>query len=211
MRAAHEVKANEVKELASKIDASEATIIVQYRGLTVTEITELRSQLREVGGELKVIKNNITKRAVTEQGFETLTSELEGPNAIAFASEESLPVVKVLAKFAKTHEALVLKSGIVDGEVADNAVINELATMPSKDELLAMFASMLQSPLRNFAYGVSQIAENAPQDEAAATEVEVKEETTSEEAVEVSTEEVKTEETVETTEESAPEAEEITE
>lgn len=144
-----EAKANVVSEIESKIKDSSSVVLFEYRGLTVTETNELRRKLRETDSEYKVYKNTLAKRALDNLKID-LGDNLNGPKAIAFGKDAVAPI-KVLSDFAKEHKALELKVGIVDGEVADINMLKELASIPSREGLLTMFASGLLAIPKDFA------------------------------------------------------------
>ena len=198
-------KQNVVAEITDKIKAAESTVVVEYRGLKVSDITDLRRQLREEGVDFKVYKNSLSQRAAVEAGFEELAEALKGPNAIAF-SDDAIAPSRVLAKFAKKNKQLVLKTGIVEGKVVDIETIKELSELPNREGLLSMFVGMLQSPMRKFAYAIKQVSELAPEEVTETVEAapEVVEEATPE-VVEEATPEVVEEATPEVVEEAAPE------
>ncbi|MGL4972126.1 MAG: 50S ribosomal protein L10 [Culicoidibacterales bacterium] len=173
-----EQKQQLVNEVAAKMQASQSTIVVDYRGLTVTELTELRRELRAAGVEFKVYKNNLVRRAATELGHDGLLDALTGPNAIAFSNEDVVAPAKILADFAKKHEALEIKSGIIEGKVAELATIQELAALPNRDGMLSMLLSVLQAPIRNMALVAKAIAEQ--KESGAETTVEATEEAAAE-------------------------------
>ena len=183
-----------VTEISNKIKDADSTVIVEYRGLSVAEVTELRRNLRNENVEMKVYKNTLVKRAVDELGFNDLDQDLTGPNAFTFSKDATAPA-RVLAKFAKKHKALVLKSGIVEGKVVGLDVINELSLLPNRDGMLSMLLSCLQSPVSSFARVVKAVAdakeagapaEAKPAEEVKVEEVKPQEETKAQEA-EVST------------------------
>ena len=147
-----------VAEIADKIKNSDSTVVCEYRGLSVAEVTELRRNLREENVELKVYKNTMVERAVEDCGLAELKDALTGPNAFAFSTDATAPA-RVLAKFAKKHKNLVLKSGIVEGKVVDEATIKELSMLPNRDGMLSMLLSCLQSPVSSFARVVKAVAE----------------------------------------------------
>ena len=147
-----------VTEISDKIKDSQSTLVCEYRGLTVAEVTELRRGLREEGVDFKVYKNTMVERACDDCGFEDLKDALKGPNAFAFSEDATAPA-RVLAKFAKKHKALVLKKGIVEGKVVDEATIKELSLLPNRDGMLSMLLSCLQSPVSSFARVVKAVAE----------------------------------------------------
>jgi large subunit ribosomal protein L10 len=159
MSAIIEQKKQVVSEIAEKLRESKSTILVDYRGLDVAEVTELRKQLREAGVEFKVYKNTMTRRATAETGFSDLDEQLTGPTAIAFSVDDVVAPAKILNGFAKNHEALEIKAGIIEGNVVGVEQITELATLPSREGLLSMVLSVLQAPIRNFALATKAVAE----------------------------------------------------
>ena len=147
-----------VTEISDKIKNSDSTVVCEYRGLSVAEVTELRRNLREEQVEFKVYKNTMFERACDDCGFDELKDSLTGPNAFAFSNDATAPA-RVLAKFAKKHKALVLKSGIVEGKVVDENTIKELSLLPNRDGMLSMLLSCLQSPVSSFARVVKAVAD----------------------------------------------------
>ena len=164
-----------VSEIAGKVRESASTVVVEYRGLTVAEVTELRRNLRAENVEFKVYKNTME-----ECGYSELKETLKGPNAIAFSSDATAPA-RVLAKFAKKHKMLVLKNGIVEGKVVDTNTINELASLPNRDGMLSMLLSCLQAPVASFARVVKAVAD-AKEDGTLVVNETTKEEVVAEEA-----------------------------
>jgi large subunit ribosomal protein L10 len=154
-----EKKKHAVEEVATKFKNSVSTIVVDYRGLNVAEVTELRKQLREAGIEFKVLKNSITRRAAEAAGLAGLTEALTGPNAIAFSTEDVVAPAKILNNFAKAHEALEIKAGVIEGNVASVEEVKALAELPSREGLLSMLLSVLQAPIRNFALATKAVAD----------------------------------------------------
>ena len=175
-----------IDEISEKIKNSDSTVVCEYRGLSVAEVTELRRNLRAEDVELKVYKNTMVERAVDACGLAELKDTLTGPNAFAFSKDATAPA-RVLAKFAKKHKALVLKSGIVEGKVVDEATIKELSLLPNRDGMLSMLLSCLQSPVSSFARVVKAVADAkeagtpAPTQEATAEETAPVEEVKAEE------------------------------
>lgn len=159
MSSAIELKKQTVAEIAEKLRASKSTVIVDYRGLSVAEVTELRKQLREAGVEFKVYKNTLTRRAAAEVGLEGLNEVLTGPNAIAFSNEDVVAPAKILYEFAKKNEALEIKAGVVEGNIATVEDVKALASLPSREGLLSMLLSVLQAPIRNFALVAKAVAD----------------------------------------------------
>ena len=154
-----ELKQPIVQEISEQIKDAQSVVVVDYRGLTVAEDTQLRKQLREAGVVYKVYKNTLVKRAIAGTEFEPMTEALEGPNAIAICKDDATAPARVLANFAKTAEALELKCGVVEGTYYDATGIAAIASIPSRDELLAKFLGSIQSPITNFARVIKQIAE----------------------------------------------------
>ena len=151
-------KQAQVVEISDKIKNSDSTVVCEYRGLSVAEVTELRRNLRAEEVEFKVYKNTMVERACDDLGFGELKDCLTGPNAFAFSKDATAPA-RVLAKFAKKHKALVLKSGIVEGKVVDENTIKELSLLPNRDGMLSMLLSCLQSPVSSFARVVKAVAD----------------------------------------------------
>lgn len=142
-----ERKAGIVSEIKEKFENAKSVVLFDYRGLTVSEVTELRKKLREVGSDYKVYKNTMTSRALDELKID-LNYYLTGPNAITFGSDE-LSIVKILSDFAKDHEKLELKAGIIDGKVAGLEEIKQYASIPSREGLLTMLAGGLMATVRD--------------------------------------------------------------
>lgn len=155
-----EEKQKLVEEIADRLSRSKATIVTDYRGLTVAEVTELRKQLRDAGVDYQVLKNTMTRRAAEKAELAGINELLTGPNALAFGFEDVVAPAKVLFNFAKAHKALELKGGVVEGRVVSAKEVEDLATLPSREGLLSMLLSVLQAPMRNFAYAVKQIADS---------------------------------------------------
>ena len=154
-----EKKRLEVEELTARMKSAKSFVIANYSGLTVEQVTALRRELRANGCELEVIKNNITKRAAMQLGFDEMSDSLKGPNAVAFSNEDSVSAAKVIYDFAKGNKELELKVGVVDGEFMDNENIQVIATVPTREVLLTMFAAGLLEPIKEFAIGVDLIAQ----------------------------------------------------
>lgn len=144
-----ESKIKAVEELKDKFSRSKAVILTDYRGLNVAAITELRRKLREQGIEYKVAKNTLMHIALEDFDY-SLDDFLEGPTAVAFSYEDPVAPAKLLTEFAKTHKELEIKAGVVEGKVASKEMIDELAKLPPKEQLLANAVGAIQSPL----YGI---------------------------------------------------------
>ena len=155
-----------VSEIATKFKDSQSTVLVNYRGLDVAEVTELRKQLREAGVDYKVYKNSMSRRAVAEVELSELDDILVGPTAIAFSEDDVVAPARILNDFAKDHDALEIKGGIIEGNIASLEQIKELAGLPSYEGLVSMFLSVIQAPVRNFAYATKAIAEQKEEEEA---------------------------------------------
>ncbi|MBQ3461924.1 MAG: 50S ribosomal protein L10 [Clostridia bacterium] len=158
-----------VSEIQDKFKDSSSTVVAEYRGLSVAEITELRRTLRAEGVEMKVYKNTLASLAADAAGFSDLRNALTGPNALAFGSDETT-AARLMATFAKKHKALVLKGGIVEGKVVDEATIKELSALPNRDGMLGMLLSVLQAPVAGFARAVNAVAESRADGNAAPAE-----------------------------------------
>ena len=152
-----EQKKNVVKEIVDKLKKSESVIIFQYQGMTVEELSTLRRSLREVNADVKVYKNTLLKRAADELKL-NLDDFLEGPNAILFG-ETLLEPIKIVSDFAKKHEKLDIRVGVISGSVADLNAIKEYASIPSREGLLTMLAGGMMQYVRDLAIGLNLYAE----------------------------------------------------
>ena len=152
-----EQKKNVVNEIIDKLKKSESVIIFQYQGMTVEELSELRIQLREVNAEVKVYKNTLLKRAADELKL-NLDEFLEGPNAILFG-KNLLEPIKVISEYAKEHDKLDIRVGIISGDRAELDVIKEYASIPSRDGLLTMIAAGMMKYARDLAIAINMYAE----------------------------------------------------
>ena len=148
-----------VEEITGKFNDSQSAVVVEYRGLSVAEVTELRKSLREEDVEFKVYKNKLVQRATESAGYAEINDKLVGPNAIAFGHSDAVAPARVLANFAKDHEALVIKAGIVEGKVLEVEEINEIAKLPGREGMYSMLLGMLQAPVSKFARVVKAVAE----------------------------------------------------
>ena len=142
-----EQKAEVVSEIKDRFENAKSVVMFDYRGLSVAEVTELRRKLRENGADYKVYKNTLTKRALDELNI-NMDEYLAGPSAITFGTDE-LSIVKILDDFAKDHNALELKAGIVEGKVAGLEDLKRYAAIPSRDMLLTMLAAGLMGTVRD--------------------------------------------------------------
>ena len=162
-----EKKKQIVEEITEKLQNSVSTVIVDYRGLTVAEITELRKQLREAGIEFKVYKNTLMRRAAENAGFDELNETLVGPSAVAFSAEDVVAPAKIINNFAKEHEDLEIKVGVIEGKVASKEEVKAIAELPSREGLLSMLLSVLQAPMRNFALAVKAVSDQKEEEQSA--------------------------------------------
>jgi len=158
-----QAKQDAVDVVTSKLQNSVTTVVADYRGLNVAQVTELRKQLREAGVEFQVLKNTLLRRATAAAELTELDGVLTGPTAIAFSTEDVAAPARILNDFAKKNDALKLKGGVVEGRVIDADQVKALAELPSRDGLLSMLLSVLQAPMRNFALAVKAVAEKEEQ------------------------------------------------
>lgn len=142
-----EQKTSVVAEIKDRFENAKSVVMFDYRGLSVSEVTELRKKLRENGADYKVYKNTLTKRALDELNI-NMDEYLAGPSAVTFGTDE-LSIVKVLNDFAKDHNALELKAGIIEGKVAGLEDLKRYAAIPSRDVLLTMLAAGLMGTVRD--------------------------------------------------------------
>jgi len=161
------VKAKKVEDVVEKFNNATSAIVVDYRGLTVAQATELRKELREAGVHLNVIKNKVLTRAADKAGYGELNDIFNGPTAVAFSNEDAIAPAKVLKKFSDNVDALEIKGGYIEGKIMSVDEINVYATLPSREDLLSMLANVLQAPIRNVAYAVKAVAEKGDAGDAA--------------------------------------------
>lgn len=154
-----ELKQPIVEEISANIKDAQSVVLVDYRGLTVEQDTNLRKQLREAGITYKVYKNTMMNFAFKGTDCESLAPYLEGPSAIAISSTDATAPARILCKFAKDANKLEIKAGIVEGMAYDAAGIAEIAKIPSREELLSRLFGSMQSPVANFARVMNQLAE----------------------------------------------------
>ena len=165
-----EEKKQIVEEIKEKIENAQSVVLVDYRGLKVDEVTELRRNYTNAGVDYKVYKNTMARFAFKEMGLEEFNEYLVGPNAIAFGFDDPVQAAKVTNDFAKEHKNLEIKAGIVDGEIIGLDEIKDLASLPSREILIAQtlgglnapitgFANVLQGTIRNLVYALNAIAE----------------------------------------------------
>ncbi len=176
-----ELKKPVIDEISECVKDAQSVVVVDYRGLTVAQDTDLRSQLRAAGVTYKVYKNTMMNFAFAGTEFESLKDVLEGPSAIAVSKDDATAPARIIAKFAKTAPKLEIKAGVVEGTFYDAKGMESIASVPSREELLSRLLGSMQSPVTNFARVLNQIAEKGGGD-AAAAEAPAKEEAPAEEA-----------------------------
>ena len=154
-----ELKKPIIDEISASIKDAQSVILVDYRGLTVAQDTELRKQFREAGITYKVYKNTMMNFAFKGTDCEALLPYLEGPSAIAISTEDATAPARILCKFAKTANKLEIKGGLVEGDAYDAAGIENISKIPSREELLSRLFGSIQSPITNFARVMNQLAE----------------------------------------------------
>lgn len=154
-----ELKQPVVDEISANIKDAQSVVLVDYRGLTVEQDTELRKNLREAGITYKVYKNTMMVRAFKGTDFEALTPYLEGPSAAAISKDDATAPARVLAEFAKKADKLEIKAGVVEGNFYDANGMKAIASIPAREVLISRLLGSLQSPVTNFARVIKQIAE----------------------------------------------------
>jgi len=207
----------EVEAIKGRLEGSVAALLTEYRGLKVAELGELRASLRGSSTEYRVLKNTLTSIAVREAGYEDLVALLQGPTAVAFVHGDPVQAAKDLAEFARTHPSLVVKGGVMDGKVLGAAEVRQLATLESREVLLARLAGLLQAsaqqtvsllvaPLRQVATMTAALRDKTQGEEpsaAPATEAEAEPEAPAAEATEAPAAEGTTTDTTDTDEPAA--------
>ena len=154
-----ELKQPVVQEISKAIEGAQSVVLVDHRGLTVQQDTELRKQLREAGVTYKVYKNTMMNFAFKGTDCEGLSDLLNGPSALAVSKDDATAPARILCEFAKKAPKLEVKGGVVEGKVLDVAAIGEVAQIPSREVLLGRLFGSFQSPIASFARVVKQIAE----------------------------------------------------
>lgn len=149
-------KAAVIEEVSAEVAQAGSIVIAEYRGLTVGKITELRKQARESGVYLRVLKNTLVRRAVQGTPYEKLADKMVGPLIYGISTDPVAPA-KLMATFAKANDRLVIKAGAMAGSVMDVAGVQALATMPSRDELLAKLLGTMQAPVATFVRTLNEV------------------------------------------------------
>ena len=166
-----------VEEIKEKVDKAQSIVLVDYRGLNVDELTNLRRNYKEAGVDYKVYKNTMMRFAFKEAGFEQFNEYLTGPNAVAFGFDDPVQAAKITEEFAKNHDKLEIKAGIVDDKIIGEEEIKNLASLPSKEVIIAQalcglnapitgFANVLQGTIRNLVYALNAVKEKQEAQEA---------------------------------------------
>lgn len=145
-----------ISEVTEAIASAQAGVLAEYRGLTVAQLTTLRTEARNAGVWIKVVKNNLAKRVITGSNFECLTEHFVGP-VIFSASEDPVAVAKVMTRFAKDNESLNIKAGAMNGLLIDNGTIENLSKLPGREELLAKLMGTMQAPVQKFVSTINEV------------------------------------------------------
>ena len=144
-----------VEDIKAKFENCQSAILIDYRGLTVEEVTDLRNKFREAGVEYRVLKNTMIRRAVDALGMEGLDSVLEGPTAVAFGMEDAVAPAKIISEFIKKTNKTEIKAGVLEGKVVDVAAVNALASLPSREVLVAKVLGSMNAPITGFVTALS--------------------------------------------------------
>lgn len=158
MRPAMVEKQKTVDLIAKQINDAKTTIVVQYQGMNVEEISVLRKELKSKGATFSIYKNNLVARALNKDNA-SLETSLVGPNAFIFGFEDDLATAKIVSNYANFNKLLILRGGIFEGKVVDKKELTAIASLPSKLELISMLASCLQGPVRNLALTIKAVAQ----------------------------------------------------
>ena len=152
-----EVKKGVVAEIQGKFEKAQTAVLVDYRGINVAEVTELRNQLRKAGVEYAVLKNTMINLAVKDMGFDGIEKHLEGPTAVAFGYEDAIAPAKILSEFGKKNKKISSKCGMCDGAYRDEAGVQALANTPSREVLIARIMGSMMSSVSKFVYALEAI------------------------------------------------------
>ncbi|WP_100065698.1 50S ribosomal protein L10 [Miniphocaeibacter massiliensis] len=174
-----EKKQSVVNEIKENIESSKSMVLIDYRGLNVEELTDLRNRFRKENVVYKVYKNTMMNFAFKDLGLEEITELLVGPNAVAFSTEDPIAAARIANDFAKDHDKLEIKAGYLEGEYLDVTGVKDLASIPSREVLLAKLLGSFKAPVSNFVYLADAIAkkkaEESPAEEATVEETEAPE------------------------------------
>jgi large subunit ribosomal protein L10 len=201
-------KVQAVEEIKERFENAEATFLTEYRGLSVNEQQELRRGLRAAGAEYKVVKMSLARRAALELGLDEFTESMNGPTAIAFASADPVPVAKALKDFAKDHERLVLKVGLMSGKLLAPEQVSKLADIEPRDVLLSKIAGAAKAPLAKMAGMLASFTRDSASMFSQLLEKKAAEPEAAEEAADAEPEEAASVETTKADEQPAAESEE---
>ena len=157
MPLSREQKQNLVADYEEGLTKAPHVFLIGYEGITVPQVTELREKVRESGGKYIVVKNRLALRAIEGQDLGALAEQFEGATAAAYSTEDAVGIAKVLTEFAKDVPAIELKGGLVDGQAVASEEIKEIASLPSREELLAKLLFLLQSPITNFVRTLNEL------------------------------------------------------
>ena len=152
-----EIKKGVVADIKEKFEKAQSAVLVDYRGLNVAEVTELRNQLRKAGVEYAVLKNTMINLAVKDMNLDDMKPHLEGPTAVAFGYEDAVAPAKILSDFAKKNKNVTIKCGVVDGAYIDEQGVQALANTPSREVLIAKIMGSMMSSVSKFVYALEAI------------------------------------------------------
>ena len=158
---AQQQKRETVEQIKEQIQNSQSLVIIDYKGLTVAQDTEFRSEFRKNGVEYKVLKNTLVRKALNELGYTEFDEALNGPSAFAFGMTDSIAPAKVAAEGIKKYKAMQIKCGLFDKKFADANVVDAMSKVPNRETLLAMLVSVLSAPVRGLAVALNAVAEKA--------------------------------------------------
>ncbi len=152
-----ELKKGVVADIKQKFEKAQTAVLVDYRGLNVAEVTELRNQLRKAGVEYAVLKNTMINLAVKDMNLDDMKPHLEGPTAVAFGYEDAVAPAKILSEFAKKNKNVTIKCGVCDGAYIDEKGVQALANTPSREVLIAKIMGSMMSSVSKFVYALEAI------------------------------------------------------
>ncbi len=152
-----EIKKGVVADIKEKFEKAQSAVLVDYRGLNVAEVTDLRNQLRKAGVEYAVLKNTMINLAIKDMNLDDMKAHLEGPTAVAFGYEDAVAPAKILSEFAKKNKNVTIKCGVVDGGFIDESGVQALASTPSREVLIAKIMGSMMSSVSKFVYALEAI------------------------------------------------------
>ena len=152
-----EIKKGVVADIKQKFEKAQTAVLVDYRGLNVAEVTELRNQLRKAGVEYAVLKNTMINLAIQDMNLDDMKAHLEGPTAVAFGYEDAIAPAKILSEFVKKSKKMTIKCGVCDGAYLDEAAVTALANTPSREVLIAKIMGSMMSSVSKFVYALEAI------------------------------------------------------